>query len=154
MPNKVRRVKPKPKVSAKREGDAGKPALKSKTNKKTKIKNKEVYGVVMKEINSLMKKGEDHLSQSELNRLQALAEAAEAYEDTHEPLPVPSSLPEMIRMKMFQLQLNQQFAARLLGISEAKFSLIMNGKQKPDIYFIKAIHDKLKVDANLILQAV
>ena len=72
----------------------------------------------------------------------------------HEPLPVPSSLPEMIRMKMFQLQLNQQFAARLLGISEAKFSLIMNGKQKPDIYFIKAIHDKLKVDANLILQAV
>ena len=108
----------------------------------------------MKEINSLMKKGEDHLSQSELNRLQALAEAAEAYEDIHDPLPVPSSLPEMIRMKMFQLQLNQQFAARLLGISEAKFSLIMNGKQKPDIYFIKAIHDKLKVDANLILQAV
>ena len=154
MPNKVSRVKPKPKVSAKPKGDAGKPAPKSKTNKKTKIKNKEVYGVVMKEINSLMKKGEDHLSQSELNRLQALAEAAEAYEDTHDPLPVPASLPEMIRMKMFQLQLNQQFAARLLGISEAKFSLIMNGKQKPDIYFIKAIHDKLKVDANLILQAV
>jgi HTH-type transcriptional regulator/antitoxin HigA len=55
---------------------------------------------------------------------------------------------------MFQLQLNQYFTAKLLGVSEAKFSLIMNGKQKPDIYFIKAIHDKLKVDANLILQAV
>ena len=154
MPNKVRRIKPKVQVSAKPKGDAGQPATKVKSSKKTKIKNKEVYEVVMKEIDSLMKKGEDHLSQSELNRLQTLAEAAEVYEDTHEPLPVPSSLPEMIRMKMFQLQLNQHFAARLLGISEAKFSLIMNGKQKPDIYFIKAIHDKLKMDANLILGAV
>lgn len=30
----------------------------------------------------------------------------------------------------------------------------MNGRQRPDIYFIKAIHDKLKIDANLILDIV
>ena len=60
----------------------------------------------------------------------------------------------MIRMRMYQMRLTQGFAARLLGVSNAKFSLIMNGKQKPDIYFIKAIHVKLKVDANRILQAL
>jgi len=57
-------------------------------------------------------------------------------------------------MKLLQLRINQQFAAELLGVSNAKFSLIMNGKQKPDIYFIKAIHDKLHLDANMILKAI
>ena len=44
--------------------------------------------------------------------------------------------------------------ARLLGVSEAKFSLIMKGKQKPDVYFIKAVHEKLEVDANTLLKAI
>ncbi len=154
MTNNSRQVKSKTKVKAKPVGNAGQPATKAKTSKKTKIKNKEVYEVVMKEIEALMRKGEDNLSPSELDRLGILAEAAEVYEDIHEPLPIPSSLSDMIRMKMFQLQLNQHFAARLLGVSEAKFSLIMNGKQKPDIYFAKALHDKLNLDANQILQAV
>ena len=30
----------------------------------------------------------------------------------------------------------------------------MNGKQKPDIYFIKAVHEKLEVDANVLLNAI
>ena len=108
----------------------------------------------MKEVDALMKKGEENLSQKEVERLRILAEAAENYEHTHEPLPIPSSLPDMIRMKMFQLRLKQHYTARLLGVSEAKLSLIMSGKQKPDIYFVKALHEKLNLDANQILQAV
>ena len=154
MQNKIRRAKPKVKV--KPNGETGQPATKKKVkkSKKTKIQNKEVYEITMKEIDALMKKGEQNLSQIELVRLRAMAEAAENYEDIHEPLPIPSSLPDMIRLKMFQLKLKQHFAAKLLGVSEAKFSLIMNGKQKPDIYFVKALHDKLNLDANQILQAV
>src|SRR4051794_26931747 len=70
-----------------------------------RIHNEEVYELTMKEIETLMKKGEENLSPKELERLRILAEAAEDYEDTHEPLPVPSSLPDMIRLKMFQLKL-------------------------------------------------
>ncbi len=51
-------------------------------------------------------------------------------------------------------QLKQHFTARLPGVSEARLSLIMNGKQKPGIYFVKALHDKLNLDGNQILQAV
>jgi HTH-type transcriptional regulator / antitoxin HigA len=153
MMQKTRRVKPKAKVKVKPNGETGQPAEKVKTSK-TKIQNKEVYELTMKEINALMKKGEENLSRKELERLLILSEAAEDYEDTHEPLPIPSSLPDMIRMKMFQLKLKQHFTARLLGVSEAKLSLIMSGKQKPDIYFVKALHDKLNLDANQILQAV
>ena len=123
-------------------------------SKKKLIKSKEAYVITMKEIDTLMKRGESNLNLKELIRLRSLAEAAEVFEDTHDPLPLPESLPDMIRMRMFQMQLNQSFAAKLLGISDAKFSLIMSGKQKPDILFLKAIHQKLKVDANLILQSL
>lgn len=119
-----------------------------------RIQSKEVYELTMKEVDVLAKKGEENLSTKELERLRILAEAAENYEDIHEPLPVPSSLPDMIRMKMFQLRLKQHYTAKLLGVSEAKLSLIMSGKQKPDIYFIKALHEKLNLDAKQILQAV
>jgi len=156
MPNKIRRARPKVKAKVKPNGEAGQPVTKTKVknSKKTKIQSKEVYEITMKEIDALMKKGEENLSQIELERLRTMAEAAENYEDIHEPLPIPSSLPDMIRLKMFQLKLKQHFTAKLLGVSEAKFSLIMNGKQKPDIYFVKALHNKLNLDANQILQAV
>jgi HTH-type transcriptional regulator/antitoxin HigA len=150
MLQKKRNVKT---IRSSRASRHGKPR-RSEKKIKTKIQNKEVYELTMTEIDALMKKGEDNLSQKDLDRLRVLAEAAENYEDTHEPLPVPSSLPDMIRMKMFQLRLTQHYTARLLGVSEAKLSLIMSGKQKPDIYFLKALHEKLNLDANQILRAV
>lgn len=118
------------------------------------IKSKEAYDLVMQEINILMKKGEDNLSEKQLARLRNLAVAAEQYEDSSDPLPLPESLPEIIRMRIIQLRINQAFAAELLGVSDAKFSLILSGKQKPDIHFLKAVHSKLQVDANSILQAI
>lgn len=131
-----------------------KPKKAAPLKRKKQIRSKEAYDLTMREIDSLMKRGEKNLSQKELERLRSLAEAAERYEDTHDPLPLPESLPELVRMRMFQMQLNQSFAAKLLGVSDAKFSMIMSGRQKPDVIFIKAIHDKLHVDANLILQAL
>lgn len=128
--------------------------ISTKPERKKQIKSKEAYELTMNEIDTLMKRGEKNLSEKELARLQILTEAAEVYEDTHDPLPIPSSLHEMIRMRMYQMQLTQGYTARLLGVSDAKFSLIMSGKQKPDIYFIKAIHHKLKLDANQILKAI
>lgn len=127
---------------------------KSVKRKLVKIQTREAYELTMKEIDALMKKGEVNLRPLEVKKLRTLAEAAELYEDTFQPLPVPESLPDIVRYKLLKLHINQGFAAQLLGISHAKFSLIMNGKQKPDIYFIKAVHDKLEVDANLLLKAI
>ena len=119
-----------------------------------KIQSREAYDLTLKTIASLMHKGERNLSAAELKTLKTLAAAAERYEDALEPLPMPASLSDMIRLKLFQLRINQGLAAQLLGVSDAKFSLIMNGKQKPDIYFIKAVHDKLDLDANVLLKAI
>lgn len=156
MPN----IKRKPITRKKFEATASDAKIQSNSKKhlpskrRIQIKSKEAYELVMEEIDKLMKRGEKNLNQKELVRLRTLAEAAEMFEDTTDPLPLPESLPEMIRMRMFQMQLNQSFAAKLLGVSDAKLSLIMSGKQKPDIYFLKALHDKLRVDANLIFRAL
>lgn len=125
-----------------------------KQGKTFRIGSEEAYELTMREIDILMRKGEENLSDAEKKRLVELADAAERYEDTTHPLPLPASLPDIIRMKMMQLRIRQNYAAKLLGVSDAKFSMIMNGNQKPDIYFIKAVHDKLKVDANLLLKAI
>ena len=153
MTQKARRIQPGRSGRRRQQSRARRPITRVRSVRK-RIHNKEVYELTMKEIETLMKKGEENLSPKELERLRILAEAAEDYEDTHEPLPVPSSLPDMIRLKMFQLKLNQHYTAKLLGVSEAKLSLIMSGKQKPDIYFLKALHEKLNLDANQILEAV
>lgn len=125
-----------------------------KQGKTFRIGSEEAYQLTMQEIDTLMRKGEENLSDAEKKRLVELADAAKRYEDTTHPLPLPASLPDIIRMKMMQLRIRQNYAAKLLGISDAKFSMIMNGNQKPDIYFIKAVHDKLKVDANVLLEAI
>ncbi|WP_255154116.1 hypothetical protein [Ferruginibacter sp. HRS2-29] len=126
----------------------------NKTGTSFRIGSEEAYELTMQEIDTLMRKGEAKLNVNEKNRLAALADAAERYEDTNHPLPLPASLPDIIRLKLLQLSIRQNYAAQLLGVSDAKFSLIMNGKQKPDIFFVKAVHDKLKVDGNLILKAI
>jgi HTH-type transcriptional regulator/antitoxin HigA len=153
MKQKARRIQPARSSRRRKQSRARRPVVGARPVRK-KIHNREVYELTMKEIDTLMKRGEENLSPKELERLRTLAEAAEDYEDTNEPLPVPSSLPDMIRLKMFQLKLKQHYTAKLLGVSEAKLSLIMSGKQKPDIYFVKALHEKLNLDANQILEAV
>lgn len=156
MSNATRRANPKGQTHGKASGVKFSVTKKQLVTPKSKtaIKSKEAYELILQEVDALMKKGESNLSERELERLSILASAVEQYEDTHDPLPLPDSLPDIIRMRMFQMRLNQSFIAKLLGVSDAKFSLIMNGKQKPDIYFIKAVHQKLNVDANRILQAL
>lgn len=117
-----------------------------------KLLSEEAYNLTMDEIDQLMKIGENNLSEQQIKRLESLSEAAEFYEDFHHPLPSLSTIPDVIKSRLVQMGINQTYAAVLLGISSAKLSLIMKGKQKPDIYFIKALHEKLDVDADLLLK--
>jgi transcriptional regulator with XRE-family HTH domain len=39
-------------------------------------------------------------------------------------------------------------------VTEAKLSRIINGKMSPDVAFLKALHEKLDVDAEFLLTKV
>lgn len=121
---------------------------------RNKIMSKEAYQLTMTEIEKLMKQGEKNLSSADIKRLRDLSKAAEAYEDRHEQLPVSASLKDILSVKFSQMGINQSYAAKLLGVSEAKLSQILNGRQKPDVKLLKAIHVQLKVDGNILMEIV
>ncbi|HEY1009151.1 MAG TPA: helix-turn-helix domain-containing protein [Daejeonella sp.] len=117
-----------------------------------KIKDKTGYAHVMSKIDSLMAKGSENVSTDELAEIRRLALASQQYEQEKYQVDPPSTLAGMIEMRMFEMRLKQKDLAKRLKISDAKLSLIMNGKQRPDIEFLKAIHSELQVDAEFILR--
>ncbi|MCF0063359.1 helix-turn-helix transcriptional regulator [Dyadobacter chenwenxiniae] len=120
-------------------------------NDKIIFSNEAEYETAMKEILSLMNKGEGNLSKTEAWKLRKMAVAAEEFEDVHYPLPKPKTIPEMVELKRFQLKLTQAALAEMLGLGKPKLSQILNGKREPDVPFLKAVYQKLGVDPGFLL---
>lgn len=120
-------------------------------NYKITYQNESDYNHAMKDILTLMNKGEGNLSKMEIQKLKNMAEAAEAFEDTHYPLPMPKSILEMVELKRFQLKLTQSALADMLGLGKPKLSQILSGKREPDVTFLKAVYKKLDIDPGFLL---
>ena len=116
------------------------------------IKNEAEYKAVMEKIDALMAKGSQGVTQDELVDIRSLAQKAQAYEQITYVIKAPTTLIGMIEMRMFEMRLKQKELARKLKVSDAKLSLIMNGKQRPSIEFLKAVHSELNIDADFILE--
>ena len=72
--------------------------------------------------------------------------AAEEYEDTHYPFPMPKTISEMVELKRFQLKLTQAAIADMIRLGKPKLSQILNGKREPDVSFLKAVYKKPDID--------
>ncbi len=102
---------------------------------KNSIQSKAEYEKIMEEILALMNKGEEELTENECKKLRSMALAAQEYEQKHYPIAMPRTLTGMIELKMYEQKLNQLQLAEKLGLSAIKLSMILNGKQKPDVAF-------------------
>jgi HTH-type transcriptional regulator/antitoxin HigA len=119
-----------------------------------KINNDADYNQVMAKIDVLMAKGSTNVSTEELAEIRSLAQTAQAYEQTQYVIDAPTTLIGMVEMRMFEMKLKQKELAKKLSMSDAKLSLIMNGKQKPGVEFLKAVYSELNIDAEFILEHV
>jgi HTH-type transcriptional regulator/antitoxin HigA len=113
----------------------------------------------MKQIEALLQKstqmgGFDKLPKEDADILASLSLLAEQFEDNIPLMPIktPSTLTEMIRYKMFEMNLKQKQLAKILEISEARISEILTGKRKINIELAKKLHSKLNIDAHFILE--
>ena len=52
------------------------------------------------------------------------------------------------------MNITQYKLALLFEMSSSKNSKILNGKREPDIHFLKAVHEKLGIDGNVILELI
>lgn len=118
------------------------------------ISSKKEYDEVMKELFDLMNKGENNLNEDQSNRAKELALSAQKYEKAFYTIPMPETLYGMVEMKLFEKKMKQAELAEKLKLSQTKLSMILNGKQKPDIPFLKGIRKELNIDANFILDHV
>lgn len=123
-----------------------------KTSKK--INTEKDYKTVIGKIDNLMSKGSSSVSKSELQQIRKHALAAQAFEHSKFKVSAPTTIAGIIEMKMFELKLKQKDLSKKLKISDTKLSLIMNGKQKPDVDFLKAVHQQLNVSGDFLLNAV
>jgi len=82
-----------------------------------------------------------------------LSKLAETYEDnTLKLMPImPKTLQEAVEFKMADSSLPRQKLAKKLGIGAPKLSQILKGRRAPDVTFLKAVHKKLKIDAEFLL---
>jgi HTH-type transcriptional regulator/antitoxin HigA len=117
-----------------------------------KIDTEASYQAVMAKIDGLMAKGSGNVSVEELSEIRRLALSAQEYEKNLYVMDAPSTLSGMIEMRMYEMRLRQVDLAKKLKVSPAKLSLILNGKQKADVDFLKAVHTELNIDANFILE--
>ena len=127
----------------------------------TNIKTEKEYRVVMQTIEALLEKatkigGFHKLDRQEATMLSNLSKTAELYEDTVLGLmPLkPRTLQEAVEFKRMERKLTQAKLAKTLGMGAPKLSQILSGKREPDVVFLKAVHKKLKIDANFILSHV
>ena len=88
---------------------------------------------------------------SNLKELVALSDIVENYETEYYPIGMPS-LKDVIELRMFEKKLKQKDLAELLETSTSRISEYLNGKRDITIEIARALHKKLNIDSDIILQ--
>jgi HTH-type transcriptional regulator/antitoxin HigA len=98
------------------------------------------------------KGGFKHLTKKESTELDRHTQIVNAYEEKHYTIPLPETLQGLIELKMYENKLKQKELAKMLNTTDTKLSEIMHNKRKPSISFLKAMHEILGIDGNLLLE--
>jgi HTH-type transcriptional regulator/antitoxin HigA len=125
-----------------------------------KIRNEIQYNQVMKLIEKYIQQATDgggfhSLGKKETDELEKLSLLAEYYEDNVlNIMPLTVTINAVVQQKISEMNITQGKLAEMFGMGAAKVSQILNGKREPDVHFLKAIHQKLGIDGNFILDRV
>lgn len=117
------------------------------------IKTEAQYNAALARIEELLPLtwGDDVPEDSPENlELALLTDLVADYEDIHHPIGTPSLI-DTIRLRMYEMGLNQQKVAALLGISAPRMSEIMNGKTEPSLALARTMCQKLNIEPEIAL---
>lgn len=117
-----------------------------------RIQDKNAYEVTMARIEELLPLVNDDTPKTDKNavELDLLTELVSEYEDEHYPIKMPS-LVDILKLRMYEMGLNQTKLSELLGVSPSRISDYFSGKCEPTLNVARRINHKLGIDANIIL---
>ena len=72
------------------------------------------------------------------------------YEEEHFPVK-KSDLIEVIKLRMYEMDLNQTHLSTLLGVSTSRVSEYLSGKSEPTLSVARNISRKLNISASIVL---
>jgi HTH-type transcriptional regulator/antitoxin HigA len=121
--------------------------------------SKKDFLVAEKKLNNLLntttkKGGFEFLTLTETAELEKYTQLVKEYEAANFIIETPQTVQELIAFKMFEKKLKQKEIAKLLHTTDTKLSEIMHHKRKPNITFLKSLHQILEIDGNLLLKIV
>jgi len=117
-----------------------------------KITTEIAYKATMERIEELLLLVDDNtpLDDKNLIELELLSNLVADYDDEHYPIKKPS-LMEVIKLRMYELGLNQNKLSELLNISPSRISEYLSGKSEPTLKVARDISKKLNIDPHIVL---
>ncbi len=118
----------------------------------TKIENHIQYEWAVNRVEELLPLVNDETPQSNPNRieLELLSNLVADYSEEHFSLGEPT-LVDVLKLRMYELGLNQKTLAKLIGVSPSRLSDYISGKCEPTLKVAREISRKLNIDASIVL---
>jgi HTH-type transcriptional regulator/antitoxin HigA len=118
------------------------------------IKDEKQYEALLKRVEYLMEVVQEDTPQDnpDFIELDVLADLVEEYAIEHYPVGTPS-LTNVLKLRMYEMNLTQKTLAEMLEISAPRVSEYLTGKAEPTLPIARKMHQKLSIDANVILGA-
>ena len=85
------------------------------------------------------------------DELEALSILVEAYEEKHYPIPPPHPI-EAIKFRLEQMNMSEAELSEIFGYRSRK-SEILSGKRKLNLTMIRKLSSKLRIPAEVLIQA-
>ncbi len=118
----------------------------------TKIKDETAYKAAMERIEELLPLVDENTPLDDKNsvELDLLTSLASEYEDEHYQIKQPT-LVDTIKLRMYEMGLNQTKLSELLGVSPSRISDYLTGRSEPTLNVARKISKTLNIDANVVL---
>lgn len=117
-----------------------------------KIKDEQSYNATMERIEELLPLVDDStpLNDKNLVELDLLSALVEEYEEEYYPIKSPS-LVDVLKLRMYEMGINQVRLSEMLGVSQSRISDYMSGRSEPTLKIAREISRKLNIDARIVL---
>ena len=118
----------------------------------TKIENAIKYRWALQTVEELLPLVNDDTQLTDPNsiELDLLSGMVADYSDAHYSIGTPS-LMDVIKLRMYEMGLNQSALAKILGVSPSRISEYLSGKKQPTLKQGKKISEKLNIDPAIVL---
>ena len=118
----------------------------------TKIENEAQYNWAVKRVEELLPLVTDETPLDNPNsiELELLSNLVADYSDEHYAIEDPSLI-DVIKLRMYEMNLTQSKLSELLNVSPSRISEYLSGKCEPTLKVAREISKKLNIDASIVL---